>query len=94
VVSELRFERSQLDQEISTLHAKVGDLDLENANLREAMEQMRKQPSRPTADPSVIALLQNAITLKSKGGSYAANNATGIKRLVELALGQLTEPGG
>ncbi len=32
------------------------------------------------------ALLQNAITPKSKGGSYAANNATGIKRLVELAL--------
>ena len=33
-----------------------------------------------------IALLQNAITPKSKGGSYAANNATGIKRLVEQAL--------
>ena len=31
-----------------------------------------------------ITLLQNAITPKSKGGSYAANNATGIKRLVEL----------
>ncbi len=38
-----------------------------------------------------IALLQNAITSKSKGGSYAANNATGIKRLVELALALLQE---
>jgi hypothetical protein len=36
-----------------------------------------------------IALLQNAITPKSKGGSYAANNATGIKRLVEQALALL-----
>jgi hypothetical protein len=36
-----------------------------------------------------FALLQNAITPKSKGGSYAANNATGIKRLVEQALALL-----
>ncbi len=36
-----------------------------------------------------ITLLQNAITSKSKGGSYAANNATGIKRLVEQALALL-----
>ncbi len=36
-----------------------------------------------------IGLLLEAITPKSKGGSYAANNATGIKRLVELALAQL-----
>lgn len=38
-----------------------------------------------------IALLQNAITPKSKGGSYAANNATGIKRLVEQALALLQD---
>lgn len=36
-----------------------------------------------------IALLQNAITPRAKGGSYAANNATGIKRLVEQALALL-----
>ena len=40
-----------------------------------------------------IALLQNAITPKSKGGSYAANNATGIKRLVEQALALLGSEG-
>jgi hypothetical protein len=33
-----------------------------------------------------IALLQNAITPRVKGGSYAANNATGIKQLVQQAL--------
>ena len=38
-----------------------------------------------------IALLQNAITPKSKGGSYAANNATGIKRLVEQAGAMLQD---
>ena len=32
------------------------------------------------------ALLQNAITPRQRGGNYAANNATGIKRLVEQAL--------
>ena len=32
-----------------------------------------------------IALLQNAITPRAKGGSYAANNATGLKKLVEEA---------
>jgi hypothetical protein len=40
-----------------------------------------------------IALLQSAITPKSKGGSYAANNATGIKRLVEQALALLVSSG-
>jgi len=40
-----------------------------------------------------LALLQNAITPKSKGGSYAANNATGIKRLVEQALALLVSSG-
>lgn len=33
-----------------------------------------------------IALLEQAITPKSKGGSYAANNATAMKKLVEQAL--------
>ncbi len=37
-----------------------------------------------------IALLQNAITPRAKGGNYAANNATGIKRLVEQAVALLT----
>jgi hypothetical protein len=37
-----------------------------------------------------IALLKEAITPKAKGGSYAANNATGMKKLVEQALALLT----
>jgi hypothetical protein len=47
------------------------------------LEQMKAKQAK------AIALLQNAITPKSKGGSYAANNATGIKRLVEQALALL-----
>ena len=35
---------------------------------------------------NAIALLQSTITAKAKGGSYTANNATGLKRLVEQAL--------
>lgn len=40
-----------------------------------------------------ISLLKQAITPKSKGGNYAANNATGLKKLVEeaLALMDLTQ---
>ncbi len=33
-----------------------------------------------------IKLLESAITPKSKGGTYAANNATGIRKKVEAAL--------
>ncbi len=36
-----------------------------------------------------MTLLQSAITPKTKGGSYAANNATGLKKLVEQALSLL-----
>ena len=35
---------------------------------------------------AALKLLRQAITHKAKGGSYAANNATGIKRLVEQAI--------
>lgn len=37
------------------------------------------------------ALLQKAIASKSKGGSYAANNAAGIRKLVEQALKVLND---
>lgn len=38
-----------------------------------------------------IALLKKAIAPKSKGGSYAANNATAMKKLVEQALALLSQ---
>lgn len=87
---QLWQERSQLDQEVNLLHAKNGDSNLLLAHLKEEMEQMRSQPITVAANPAAIALLQKAITPKSKGGSYAANNATGLKRLVEQALDLLT----
>jgi len=83
---QLWQERSQLDQEVNVLHAKNGDLNLLVAHLKDEMEQMRSQPVTVAANPVALTLLQKAITPKSKGGSYAANNATGLKRLVEQAL--------
>ena len=44
------------------------------------LEQLRSNQAQ------ALALLQNAITPRQRGGSYAANNATGIKRLVDQAI--------
>lgn len=59
-----------------------GPIDQTQDNRRD-LEQLRSNQTQART------LLQNAITPKSKGGSYAANNATGIKRLVEQALALL-----
>jgi len=39
----------------------------------------------------VVALLKKAVTPKSQGGSYAANNATTLRQLVQQALVLLQE---
>ena len=52
-------------------------------DIKAELEQLRSNQAK------AITLLQNAITPRAKGGSYAANNATGIKRLVDLALALL-----
>jgi len=81
----LQIERDRLDQELNQLHAKVGALTEELANCQEPMK------TRTIVHPEAITLLvlQSAITPKTKGGSYAANNATGLKKLVEQALSLL-----
>ncbi len=61
-------------------------VDLKQDN-RAEIEQIKASQAQ------ALALLQDAITPKSKGGSYAANNATGIKRLVEQALALLGSEG-
>lgn len=53
-------------------------------DIKAELEQLRSNQAQARA------LLQSAITPRAKGGSYAANNATGIKRLVEQALALLT----
>jgi len=64
----------------------------ESSHLVDLTQDNRTYLSRLKAKQlEAIALLQNAITSKSKGGSYAANNATGIKRLVEQAVALLQE---
>ena len=52
-------------------------------DIKSELEQLRSNQAQARA------LLQNAITPRQRGGSYAANNATGIKRLVEQALALL-----
>ena len=59
-------------------------------NLNDLTQDNKTEEKQIKADlAKALALLQKAITPKSKGGSYAANNATGIKRLVEQALALL-----
>lgn len=66
----------------------------DGGTLFELTQDNNTEEERIKADlAKAIALLQNAITPKSKGGSYAANNATGIKRLVEQALALLGSEG-
>lgn len=50
------------------------------------LEELRSRSESQKADPKAIKLLKNAITPKSKGGSYVVNNATGLRKLVEAAL--------
>lgn len=93
-ISELR---SQLEEQKRTEQAlrrgqKHLEQELEEANqeIERLQLQHTESQNRPALDPEAIALLQDAITPKSKGGSYAANNATGLKKLVEQALALLT----
>ena len=75
-------------KELDSLKFKVAVLQLEDARLREQVEELQTQQHQ-LVDPEAIALLQSAIRPRAKGGSYAANNATGLKKLVEQALSLL-----
>ncbi len=80
----IRVPKVLADQLLEIAHKLDSGESLELTQDKEAdLEQMKANQTK------AIALLQNAITPKSKGGSYAANNATGIKRLVEQALALL-----
>ncbi len=79
----LETERDHLDQELDQLHFRVGALTEELANCQQPSQ------TRTIVQKEALALLQSAITPKSQGGSYAANNATGLKKLVEQALSLL-----
>lgn len=56
----------------------------------ESLELTQDNGNKGEVQHKAIALLKEAITPKAKGGSYAANNATGMRRLVEQALAVLT----
>jgi len=69
-------------------------LNNENANLKEQLELLASERSNQADHERARALLQRAVTPRANGGIYAANNATGLKKLVELALALLRESGG
>ncbi len=91
VVDKLKVERDCLDQEVNQLHSTSGELHLRIAELEEQLKSIDKLKDEMkiealVVDPEALILLKEAVTPKSKGGSYAANNATGLKKLVEQAL--------
>lgn len=96
-LAAMEDENASLRSQLAAMAVKAGewhDLAKEAEKLAgdrlQEIERLRTESqNRPATDPEAIALLQNAITPKSKGGSYAANNATGLKKLVEQALALL-----
>lgn len=69
VIEKLNFIVSPLKIFLLTLHTENISLNMEKAELENKLKAVDKFTGEAP---------------KTKGGSYAANNATGIKRLVEL----------
>lgn len=86
LANDLKWEAEDAIQKAGQWYERAKEVEESLYQLNQNIEQTRSQP---VVDPQAIALLQNAITSKSKGGSYAANNATGLKRLIEQVLGLL-----
>lgn len=99
-LAALRVKKEQLEQQAVELrdHAQkvscqLPALEDEIDLLRSQMEHLKNQPTVATesvASQEIIKMLEQAITPKSKGGNYSANNATGLRLAVEQALKQLT----
>ena len=99
-LAALKVKKEQLEQQAVELrdHAQkvscqLPALEDEIDLLRSQMEHLKNQPTgviESVASQEIIKLLEQAITPKSKGGNYSANNATGLRLAVEQALKQLT----
>lgn len=93
-IEALKAEIEQLRAHLTGLQEQLESCQAERSTLSNSAEQWQQVAernqellaSRPVAPPEAIALLRNAVTSKKDGGSYAANNATGLKKLVEQAL--------
>lgn len=96
---KLKVECETLEQEVNQLHSANGELHLKVAELEEQLKLVNKlvENDIPVAFKPVdrltskikleaIILLQNAIVPKTKGGSYDASNATGLKKTVKQVL--------
>ncbi len=86
-IKSLQFQLEDQARKAGEWHDKAKEAQTLAEDRLQEIERLRHetQPT-PTVNPEAIALLQSAVTSKSKGGSYAANNATGLKKLVEQAL--------
>ncbi len=77
---QTQVELQERNLEVKALQAKLCDLEVEKARVQqEQLEQITKLSVRPSADPKVIALLMDALTLKANAGGA-------IKRKIEQAL--------
>lgn len=88
-IEALKEENSKLQWRLDDMAAKAGEWYEKAKMATEEIERIKSQQTRTTISPEAIALLQNAIAPKSKGGSYTANNASGMRQLVEQALALL-----
>jgi len=86
LADQLRQERSQLNQEVNCLHTWLGDLDLENTNLKEHLEQILHQLQVVDRERAWSCSKMRLLTGLRV---VAANNASGLKKLVEQALALL-----
>lgn len=96
----LEKENKHLQQQVSDLRdyaqkvsCQLPALEDEVELLRSEIEHLKNQPiatGGSVSNQEVINLLKQAIIPKSKGGEYLANNAKGLKTVVEQALKKLT----
>lgn len=99
-LAALKVEKKQLEQQavelrdyVQKVSCQLPALEDEINLLRSQMEHLKNQPTvaiESVASQEIIKLLERAITPQKKGGSYLANNASGLKLVVEQALKQLT----
>ncbi len=92
-LAALQAENEQLHEQVIQLRNYALEVSSQLAVLGDEVDLVRSEveyfKAQPIASRETIELLEQAITPKSKGGNYSANNATGLKSAVEQALKQL-----
>ena len=89
----LQQQASDLRDHAQKVSCQLPALEDEVELLRSEIEHLKNQPTATGGSDSnqeVINLLKQAIIPKSKGGEYLANNAKGLRTVVEQVLKKLT----